>query len=124
SPGGWPNNFRIPDLVLLLPDRFHINRREYFEGGPDVAVEIHSPGDEAYEKLGFYFSVGVREVWIIQRDTLEVEIFLPRNSGRTPIQLGADGCLTSRVTGVQFRTRGKKLHVRIAGDDDTLTTLP
>src|SRR5262245_27118484 len=48
APGRWPNNYRIPDIVLLLPERFHIDRNEYFEGGPDVAVEIHSPGDEAY----------------------------------------------------------------------------
>jgi Uma2 family endonuclease len=124
APGGWPNDFRIPDLVLLLPDRFPIDRNEYFEGGPDVAVEIHSPGDEAYEKLDFYFAVGVREVWIIDRDTLEVEIFLPRKRGRKTVEPGADGWLTSRVAGVQFRTRSEKLHLRIVGDDATLTTLP
>ena len=22
SPGGWPNDYRVPDLVLLTPDRF------------------------------------------------------------------------------------------------------
>jgi Uma2 family endonuclease len=124
APGGWPNNFRIPDLVLLFPNRFHIDRNEYFDGGPDVAVEIHSPGDESYEKLDFYFSVDVREVWIIHRDRLQVEIFLPRKRGRKTVAPDADGWLTSRATGVQFRTRGGKLHVRIAGDDATLTKLP
>jgi Uma2 family endonuclease len=124
SPGGWPRNYRIPDLVLLLPDRFHIDRNEYFEGGPDVAAEIHSPGDEAYEKLDFYFSVGVREVWIINRDTLAVEIFLPRKRGRKTVKADAHGWITSSVTGVQFGTRGKKLQLRIAGDDATLTNLP
>jgi Uma2 family endonuclease len=63
APGGWPDrNYRIPDLVLLTPERFHIDRNEYFEGAPDVVVEIYSPGDESYEKLPFYQELGVPEV--------------------------------------------------------------
>src|SRR4051812_10847768 len=42
--GGWPNNYRVPDLVLLLSHRFAIDRNEYFEGAPSAVVEIHSPG--------------------------------------------------------------------------------
>lgn len=123
-PGGWPKDYRIPDLALLLPDRFSIRQGDYLEGGPDVAVEIHSPGDEAYEKLDFYFSVGVREVWIIHRDNLAVEIFLSRKRGRKTVAADNEGWLTSRVAGIQLRTRGSKLHLRIAGDDATLTKLP
>src|SRR5262245_61047905 len=68
TPGGWPDrNYRIPDLILVSPERFAIDCNEYFEGAPDVAVEIHSPGDEAYEKLTFYAELGVPEVWIIHR---------------------------------------------------------
>jgi Uma2 family endonuclease len=66
--GGWPNNYRAPDLIILLPDRFAIDHNEYSEGAPSVVVEIHSPGDEAYEKLEFYADLGVPEVWIIDRD--------------------------------------------------------
>jgi Uma2 family endonuclease len=40
---GWPNNYRVPDLVLLLPEGLAIDRQQYLEGGPDVAVEFHSP---------------------------------------------------------------------------------
>src|ERR1700675_5047027 len=32
--GAWPNNYRIPDLVLLSPARSHINKGQYFEGPP------------------------------------------------------------------------------------------
>jgi hypothetical protein len=49
----WPHNYRIPDLVLLTPDRFHIDRDEYFEGAPTAVIEIRSPGDESIEKLPF-----------------------------------------------------------------------
>src|SRR5262245_25481128 len=72
--GGWPNNFRIPDLLLLKPERFAIDRNEYFEGAPDVVIEIRSPGDETYEKLDFYRELGVPEVWVIDRDTKEPEV--------------------------------------------------
>src|SRR6185437_14158117 len=72
--GGWSNNYRIPDLVLLSPERFAIDRNEFFEGAPDVVVEIHSPGDETYEKMPFYRDLGVPEVWIIHRDSREPEI--------------------------------------------------
>src|SRR5208283_3482528 len=55
APGGWPNkNYRVPDLLLLTPDRFFIDHNEYFEGAPNGVIEIHSPGDEAYDKLPFY----------------------------------------------------------------------
>ncbi|MEM9702221.1 MAG: Uma2 family endonuclease, partial [Planctomycetota bacterium] len=37
-------------------------------GGPDLAVEILSEGDLALEKLPFYASVGVRELWLLDRD--------------------------------------------------------
>ena len=67
--GGWPNDYRIPDLVLLLPGCAAVRKDAYFEGPPDVVVEIHSPGDESFDKLPFYAALGVAEVWIIERDS-------------------------------------------------------
>src|SRR5207248_670436 len=49
SPGGWPDDYRIPDLVFLTPDNFALDHNEYFEGAVDGVVEIHSPGDETYD---------------------------------------------------------------------------
>jgi len=46
SPGGWQDDYRIPDLVLLTPGRTAIDRDTHFEGGPDAVVEIRTPGDE------------------------------------------------------------------------------
>ena len=80
SPGGWPDDYRIPDLVLLTPERFQIDRDEYFDGAPTVVVEIRSRGDETIEKLPFYAKIGVPEVWIIDRDTKTPEIHVLRGS--------------------------------------------
>ncbi len=32
SPRAWPKDYRIPDLVLIKPERFGIDRSEYLEG--------------------------------------------------------------------------------------------
>jgi Uma2 family endonuclease len=123
--GGWPNNYRVPDLVLLLLPRFAIRRREYLEGAPDVVVEIHSPGDEAYEKLPFYAKLSVREVWVIHRDTKEPEVHLLRRGRYKKQAARADGWLRSPATGVEMRVgRRGKLSVRLAGDETTRQELP
>jgi Uma2 family endonuclease len=125
EPETWPNNYRIPDLVLLSRARKSIDRNEYFDGGPDAVVEIHSPGDEAYEKLDFYAHVGVREVWIIDRDSRRPEIFV--RSGDQFVQRPADrdGWIISEVAGAELRATAEgELEIRIIGRDETLARLP
>jgi Uma2 family endonuclease len=125
SPGGWPNNYRIPDLVLLTPERFGIDRNEYFEGAPEVVVEIRSPGDESYDKLEFYAQLGVPEVWIIDRDRKTPEIHTLRAGHYTPQATGADGWVLSPVTGIELRAGSPgKLAMRLAGDESTREDLP
>lgn len=125
EPGTWPDNFRIPDVLLLTPARFHIDRNEYFDGGPDAVVEIHSPGDEAYDKLDFYAKVGVREVWIIDRDTKRPELLELIGDEFRAIEAGADGWMRSTVAGTELRaTTDGELEIRIVGRDDTLARLP
>jgi Uma2 family endonuclease len=125
EPGTWPNNYRIPDLVLLTPSRFDIDCNEYFDGGPDIVVEIHSEGDESYDKFDFYAKVGVREVWIIDRDTKQSEVFVLAGNEFDACAAGPEGWLRSDVTNVEMRAAaGDKLEIRIVGRDDTLAKLP
>ena len=125
SIGGWPDNYRIPDLVLLTPDRFSIDRNEYFEGPPAVVVEIHSRGDEAYEKLPFYSALGVPEVWILDRDTKRPELFVLEGDHYVQPPPDRDGWLASNITGVRLRrVRGRKLAVQMTDREDTRVLLP
>lgn len=124
SVGGWPNDFRIPDLVLLLPPRFGINRNEYFEGAPDVVVEIHSPGDEAYEKLPFYRDLGVPEVWIIHRDSREPEIHVLKRGRYKKQSTTTQGWIRSPHMGIELASANGKLAVQLTGDDSTRQELP
>jgi Uma2 family endonuclease len=122
---GCPNDYRIPDLVLLTPERFAIDRNEYFEGGPDVVVEIRSPGDESYEKLEFYAQIGVNELWIIDRDTRVPEIHALVGGSLVKQVAGRDGWLLSRATGVELKVGGSaKLMLRLAGREGTRQELP
>jgi Uma2 family endonuclease len=65
---GEPADYRVPD-------RAYFSRREpaTFEPTAEIIVEIVSPGDETYAKLGFYFGRGVRELLIVDSDCSVVE---------------------------------------------------
>jgi Uma2 family endonuclease len=125
SPGGWPHDYRIPDLLLLTPDRFGIDRNEYFEGPPTVVVEIRSPDDESYEKFPFYAKLGVPEVWVVDRDTKAPEVFLLVLDHYQKQPCGADGWIESPATAVRLRGEGgEKLAIQMAADQATRRLLP
>ena len=65
---GWENNFRCPDLAVVLNNGKAVDCGAYFYLGPDFLVEVESPGDDTEEKVPFYGKVGVRELLIIHRD--------------------------------------------------------
>jgi Uma2 family endonuclease len=118
SVGGWPHDYRIPDVVLLTSSRFGIDRNEYFEGAPDLVVEIHSSGDESYEKLEFYARIGVPEVWIIDRDSkaFEIHVLKAGQYVRQP---------SSPTTGIELMPGASgKLVMRIGKDEATRQELP
>ena len=125
SPGGWPNDYRVPDLVLLTPDRFAIDHDAYFEGAPTVVMEIRSPGDETMEKLPFYARLGVPEVWLIDRDTRRPEVLVLQAGQYRQQSPAADGWLDSAATGVRLRGEaGNCLAMQLAGNDATRQLLP
>lgn len=123
--GGWPDNYRIPDLILLSRERLAGIRGEYFEGPPLVVVEIRSPGDESYEKLPFYAELGTPEAWIIDRDSREIELLILNHGTCTGVAPDADGWRTSPATGVQFSPRPeRKLAVRLESQPADVTMIP
>lgn len=124
-PGGWPSDYRIPDLMLLDPPRFAIDKNAYFEGPPLVVIEIHSPGDESYEKLDFYAELGVPEVWIIHRDTRKPELYALKNGEYAAVAADAEGWHVSRATNIRMKSRRtKKLVFQYADDATTAEILP
>ena len=125
KPNEWPRNYRIPDIVLLTPDRQQFEFGDYIGGPPLVAVEIRSPGDESYEKLPFYAELGVPEVWIIDRDSRTVEIFQLCESRYCTVAADGHDWATSPATEVRMRiTDNGLLAVQIVSDPQTYCELP
>ena len=125
APDGWPDDYRIPDLVLLTPDRFGIDRNEYFEGPPTVVIEIHSPNDEAFEKLSFYAKLGVTETWIIDRDSKEPRVYVLEGSTYRRRSPDEKGWILSEITGILLRGEPHaKLAIQLVDDAGSRRELP
>ena len=72
---GWKENYRIPDMVFYSESNPAKACVTHLCGGPDFALEVVSPGDRSREKLGFYASVGTREVLLLDRKPWSLELF-------------------------------------------------
>ena len=90
---------RDPDLFFISKDRQHLMRPTYFEGAPDMAIEIVSPDSQSRdrrEKFTEYEKAGVREYWIIDLLSKTAELYrLERKRFQAVDEL--DGVLASSV---------------------------
>jgi Uma2 family endonuclease len=86
---------RAPDAAFVTRERAErfADREKYFEGAPDLAAEVVSPGDsgrEVAEKVGDYLAAGTRLVWVIDPRRRTVTVHRP---GADPQTLGPDDLL-------------------------------
>jgi Uma2 family endonuclease len=74
-------NKRSPDVSFVAKERLKGLKRlpkGYFQGSPDLAVEILSPGntiEEIHQKIVEYFENGTRLVWVIHPDERYVLVY-------------------------------------------------
>ena len=116
----WKQNYRCPDLVVVLPGGAAVDRDTHWWGGPDFCAEITSPGDRSRDKLDFYSAVGVRELLLIDRDPWSLELFrlagkrlklIGRSSPDASIALDSDGVPVSfRLVAGQPRPQIEVVH--------------
>ncbi|MBI2760995.1 MAG: Uma2 family endonuclease [Chloroflexi bacterium] len=91
--GRNPDTVRAPDVSFIRKDRikdFHIG---YFEGAPDLVVEVLSPSDRptrVARKVQQYLNAGARLVWVVDPDVRSAAIYRP---GHDVIVLDEDGVL-------------------------------
>ncbi|MDQ6924858.1 MAG: Uma2 family endonuclease [Candidatus Eremiobacteraeota bacterium] len=91
-----PDTVRAPDVAFVDQTRLQgpVGGPKYFEGAPDLAVEVLSPNDSVIDledKLADFFAAGCRLAWVVNphRDTLTV--YIPPG---TPVRvLGLDDVL-------------------------------
>ena len=77
-----PDTVRAPDLAFLRRDRLPLDGlpSTFWNGPPDLAVEVQSPGDTRAAlrgKAAEYLSCGVRLVWVVDPSTRLVTVFAP-----------------------------------------------
>lgn len=100
-PGDERADYRVPDLVYARPE--HLSHRGV-EGRAELVVEILSPGDETYDKLGFYAEMGVQELLVIDAASARVELFVLRDAGLHASPPDADGSVTTESLDVTLST--------------------
>ena len=95
-----PAKVRKPDVSVIRAGRLPNDRAP--EGHcripPDLAVEVISPNDLAYEveeKVAEYLQAGVPLVWIVNPPTRTVRIHRPKASAQGPVsELSGDDTIT------------------------------
>ncbi|MFO0822214.1 MAG: Uma2 family endonuclease [Gemmataceae bacterium] len=71
----WKFNYRCPDVAVYLRTNPGTDCNTHWMEGPDLAVEITSPGEDPREKLAFYAKVNTREVLIVDRNPWKIELY-------------------------------------------------
>ncbi len=74
-----PLTIRQPDVCVLSKERIQsTGADEYFEGAPELAVEVISPSDLAEDmaiKVSQYLGAGCKQVWVLYPKSKSVHVF-------------------------------------------------
>jgi Uma2 family endonuclease len=74
-----PLTIRQPDVSVISPERIRAaNPDSYFEGAPELAIEVVSPSDSAEDldiKTKQYLQGGAQQAWILYPKTQSVHVF-------------------------------------------------
>ena len=125
TPERWDQDYRIPDVSVLLPDRVPQGEAMFVQ--PNVVFEIRSPGDETYEKLSFYAAVGVDALVVVERDTKAAQVFARSGEHFALVPPSGEGWTLIAPVGVELRAEssegGAALHLRSRGEPDTVRVI-
>jgi Uma2 family endonuclease len=84
----WLENYRVPDVAVYLTGNPAVPHGTHYVGGPDLAVEVISPGENPTAKFTFYESINTQEVLLIQRYPWAVELYALVAGKLTPVPSG------------------------------------
>jgi Uma2 family endonuclease len=75
-----PDIVRAPDLAFVRRERLPVDGSTFFDGPPDLAMEVLSPSDRASavgRKVTMWLEYGTREVWVLDPRTRTVTVHRP-----------------------------------------------
>lgn len=91
---------REPDVLYISKARLHLLKLTYFDGPPDLAMEIVSPSSESRdwrEKFLEYQAGGVKEYWIIDPPSQQIEAYALGSGGNYVAIEEKDGKINSVI---------------------------
>jgi Uma2 family endonuclease len=78
-----PDTVRAPDIAFVGRERLaEPLPKGYFQGAPDLAVEVVSPGDRASQvlaKVQDWLDAGCQAVWVVDPETRTVTVYRSRS---------------------------------------------
>ncbi|MFZ1934206.1 MAG: Uma2 family endonuclease [Thermoguttaceae bacterium] len=102
--GRDPDTVRAADVGFIRADRVPpVRTRGFFQGAPDLAVEVVSPGDRAGDllaKVRDWLSAGCQSVWVVDPTSQTISIY--RGSHERAMLTNAD-VLTDDIVLPGFR---------------------
>ncbi len=111
DPAGGCKNYRKPDVCIVAPDQ---ENDAAVDGAAVIAIEVLSPNDESRDKLPFYASRGVQEVWLIHPRTRVVEVFTLVGTSYEAVP-AIRGIIAAPALGITLEViEGPKLRIRDA----------
>jgi len=92
---------REPDIVVILNGNSGRFAEQYFDGAPDLIVEITSPASrhtDRFVKYEEYETAGVPEYWLVDPDRQYAEFYQRDDAGLYRVAFsGSEGVYRSRV---------------------------
>ena len=95
----WTTNYRDPDVAVYLASNPAKDGGTHWVGGPDLAVEIVSPGEDPALKFDFYAKVGTRELLVVDRYPWSVKLY-QLQGGKLVLAGVSDLAVTAVLTSV------------------------
>ena len=89
-----PLRTRQPDVMFVSNARLHM-AQNVMHGGPDLVVEILSPGNtpkHIQAKLRDYASVDVREAWVVDPKQAKISVLHPEDGEFRQTEIGRASC--------------------------------
>jgi len=80
-----PDTVLAPDVSFVSAARVDWTDEHYYDGPPDLAIEVLSPGDRkgyVERKLAIYLETGTRSVWLVDPRRRTVELISSLNNRR------------------------------------------